>query len=228
MANNPKTVFGLPGFEQNRELTYQYYKDAIVYAPGTQITTQQLFSSANNTNKPSYMRNAVFPTTTGRKVTITHIAAHLQLQLEPTNAIASGITIAQKSLLDSFATFSQLEFKVESKDYSPIPLYDLMDLRLTSSYATTNVDQVFGDKQVRYLPLVDPIQVPENGNFEVTFRPADGYTALNQNFSTNELLAYLPGAAAAFADEAEVPTTINNCAWYIQFVLFGTVSRPVK
>ena len=29
MANNPKTVFGLPGFEQNRELTYQYYKDAI-------------------------------------------------------------------------------------------------------------------------------------------------------------------------------------------------------
>jgi hypothetical protein len=224
MAN----TFGLPGMDQNRELTYQYYKDAVVYAPGTQITTQNLFSASNNTNKPTYMRNATFPTTTGRKVTITHIAAHMQLQLEPTNALGTSVTLSQSSLLDSFASFSQLEFKVESKEYSPIPLYDLLDLRLSSSYNTTNIDQVFGDKQVRYLPLVDPIQVPENGNFEVTFRPADGYTALNEAFASNELLAYLPGAAAAFADETEVPKTINNLAWYIQFVLFGTVSRPVK
>lgn len=224
MAN----TFGLPGMDQNRELTYQYYKDAVVYAPGTQITTQNLFSASNNTNKPTYMRNATFPTTTGRKVTITHIAAHMQLHLEPTNPLGTSVTLSQSSLLDSFASFSQLEFKVESKEYSPIPLYDLLDLRLSSSYNTTNVDQVFGDKQVRYLPLVDPIQVPENGNFEVTFRPADGYTALNEAFASNELLAYLPGAAAAFADETEVPKTINNLAWYIQFVLFGTVSRPVK
>jgi hypothetical protein len=224
MAN----TFGLPGIDQNRELTYQYYKDAVVFAPGTQITTQNLFSASNNTNKPTYMRNATFPTTTGRKVTITHIAAHMQLQLEPTNPLGTNVTISQSSLLDSFASFSQLEFKVESKEYSPIPLYDLLDLRLSSSYNTTNVDQVFGDKQVRYLPLVDPIQVPENGNFEVTFRPADGYTALNDVFGADSLLSYLPGAAAAFADETEVAQTINNCAWYIQFVLFGTVSRPVK
>lgn len=226
MAN----TFGLPGIDQNRELTYQYYKDAVVFAPGTQITTQNLFSASNNTNKPTYMRNATFPTTTGRKVTITHIAAHMQLQLEPTNALGTGITttISQSSLLDSFASFSQLEFKVESKDYSPIPLYDLLDLRLSSSYNTTNIDQVFGDKQVRYLPLVDPIQVPENGNFEVIFRPADGYTALNDTFGADSLLSYLPGASATFADESTEPQAINNCGWYIQFVLFGTVSRPVK
>jgi hypothetical protein len=226
MAN----TFGLPGIDQNRELTYQYYKDAVVFAPGTQITTQNLFSASNNTNKPTYMRNATFPTTTGRKVTITHIAAHMQLQLEPTNPLGVGITttIDQSSLLDSFASFSQLEFKVESKEYSPIPLYDLLDLRLSSAYNKVNVDQVFGDKQVRYLPLVDPIQVPENGNFEVIFRPADGYTALNEEFGADSLLAYLPGAAATFADETEVAQSISNCAWYIQFTLFGTVSRPVK
>ena len=226
MAN----TFGLPGIDQNRELTYQYYKDAVVYAPGTQITTQNLFSASNNTNKPTYMRNATFPTTTGRKVTITHIAAHMQLQLEPTNPLGVGITttIDQSSLLDSFTSFSQLEFKVESKEYSPIPLYDLLDLRLSSAYNKVNIDQVFGDKQVRYLPLVDPIQVPENGNFEVIFRPADGYTALNEVFGADSLLAYLPGAAATFADETEVAQSISNCAWYIQFTLFGTVSRPVK
>jgi hypothetical protein len=100
MANN---TFGLPGIDQNRELTYQYYKDAVVFAPGTQITTQNLFSASNNTNKPTYMRNATFPTTTGRKVTITHIAAHMQLQLEPTNALGTNVTISQSSLLDSSA-----------------------------------------------------------------------------------------------------------------------------
>ena len=72
-------------------------------------------------------------------------------------------------------TKTKLEFKVESKEYSPIPLYDLLDLRLSSSYNTTNVDQVFGDKQVRYLPLVDPIQVPENVFVSAMSAPASKY-----------------------------------------------------
>lgn len=222
--------FGLVPPGDNRELTYQYYKDAVVYTPGQQISTANLFSANNTTSKPTWMRNATFPTTTGRKVTITHISAHLQLQLEPTNSLGTGVTttLSQQSLLDSFATFSQLEFKVESKEYSPIPLYDLMDLRLASAFNTTSTGQVFGDKQVRYLPLVDPILVPENGNFEIIFRPADGYTALNTTFGANSNLAYLPNATQTFADESGTPQNVANAGWYIQFTLFGTVSRPVK
>jgi hypothetical protein len=225
-----KTPFGLPTMSANRELTYQYYKDAVVFSPGQQITPTNLFSANNTTSKPTWMRNATFPTTTGRKVTITHIAAHMQLQLEPTSSLGTGVTttVSQSSLLDSFASFSQLEFKVESKEYSPIPLYDLLDLRLSSAYNTTNTDQVFGDKQVRYLPLVDPILVPENGNFEIIFRPADGYSALNDTFGADSLLAYLPSATSSFNDGSTEPQTINNAGWYIQFTLFGTVSRPVK
>jgi len=227
MAN---TRFGLPPAGDNRELTYQYYKDAVVYTPGQQISTANLFSANNTTSKPTWMRNATFPTTTGRKVTITHISAHMQLQLEPTNSLGTGVTttLAQQTLLDSFSTFSQLEFKVESKEYSPIPLYDLLDLRLASAYNTTSTSQVFGDKQVRYLPLVDPILVPENGNFEIIFRPADGYTALNTTFGAGSNLAYLPNATSTFADESATPNSIQNAGWYIQFTLFGTVSRPVK
>jgi hypothetical protein len=227
MANK---IFGLPGADQNRELTYQYYKDSAVFAPGQQITPTNLFSANNTTSKPTWMRNQTFPTTTGRKVTITHIAAHMQLQVEPTSSLGTGVstTLSQASLLDSFATFSQLEFKVESKEYSPIPLYDLLDLRLSSAYNTTSTAQVFGDKQVRYLPLVDPIQVPENGNFEIIFRPADGYSALNKTFGADSLLAYLPSATNSFTDDSTEPQTILNAGWYIQFTLFGTVSRPVK
>jgi hypothetical protein len=217
-------IFGLPSAMQNKELTYVYYKDGAVFTPGQQITTTQLFSSNNTTSKPSWLRNATFPTTTGRKVTITHISAHMHLQVAPTTPVSGGATtISQASLLDTFSSLSQLEFEVESKQYSPLPLYDLLDLRMSSAYASTSI---FNDRHTRYLPLVDPILVPENGNFNITFRPADGYTALNDNFGAGSNLAYLPNVATTFSDTGA--ESISNAGWYIQFVLFGTVSRPVK
>jgi hypothetical protein len=222
--DSKRKTFGLPSSSQDRELTYVYYKDGAVFTPGQQITTTQLFSSNNTTSKPSWLRNATFPTTTGRKVTITHIGAHMHLQLAPTTSISAGATtISQISLLDTFTSLSQLEFDVESKTYSPLPLYDLLDVRSASVY---NSNSIYNDRQTRYLPLVDPILVPENGNFNITFRPADGYTALNDNFGSGSNLAYLPNVGTTFTDTSA--ESISNAGWYIQFVLFGTVSRPVK
>ncbi len=178
-------------------------RDAVMYAAGASIKDYALFSTTTGSNKTSgFVRTHTFPLDRGRAYVVYGIRAFGSYKLAAAPSSTAGFN----------------EFNFEHESYFSIKLdkTELNSVTLNQTFSSYIESQ--GGSPVRVPKqnwkghyFSEPLIIPSNGQFSVTFKPTPGYAILAANAANP--FVYEAGSAV---EQSQIKVELIAQEWTIE------------